>query len=362
MARFRISFGTMKEKMISLMLIILVSLWSSAILKPDCISAANPYIQSIPETLATEHGYIKADASIEPSTLPIERDGNFYRLTDNILNYTLEIQRDNIVVDGNNFTLSLPAYGEVDINGHAKIPPAIFSIFNRTNIVIDNITLTQYSYGVEIQNSSNIIILQNTLLNGNNGIYMQNSANCSIIANQITDNPLHAIFIRDCLSFNVSYNTISDSRDGGIMVDRVFLPIDNSQFSVFTRNTLSNYPSDIFFRGQHTNNLIFENNFLGGGITFCGVNCTSNSVHNNYWIGNQAKILNYTINEQDPSPLTNQISTEFNRSLFNLPSFAQSPLPTPTAGLTPAVIPLIIVLIVSVTSVFLYRRKHNYSR
>ena len=352
--------GTMKRKTISLALIALLSFWTLASLTLDCLSTANPYIQSLPQELATEHAYIRANGTVEPSTLPIERDGNFYKLTDNILNYTFEVQRDNIVIDGNNFTLSLPSYGEIDSNHNVKIPSAIFSIFNRTNIVLVNLNLSMYSCAVEIQNSSNILILRNNIINGNNGIYMQNSANCSVVANQIINNPLHAIFIRDCSSFNVSYNTISGSKDAGIIVDRVFQPVDDSQVSIFMRNTFSDYPADIFFRGQHTNNFIFENNFLGGGINFCGVNCTGNSVHDNYWIGHQVKILNYTSHEQDPSPLANPISTEFNYSLFNLPSFAQSPLPASTADSTTGyflVVVTFLVIVITLISILLYRRK-----
>lgn len=44
--------------------------------------------------------YIRNDGSVEPATAPIERTGNLYKLTDNILLYTIEIQRDNIILDG----------------------------------------------------------------------------------------------------------------------------------------------------------------------------------------------------------------------------------------------------------------------
>jgi parallel beta-helix repeat protein len=123
------------------------------------------------------------------------------------------------VIDGNNFSLSVPTYGELDSNNMTKVPPALISISNRTNVMVKNVTFVKYSNGIEIQNSSNIIILQNNMRNGNNGIYIDNSTNCSIVANQITNNPLRAIFIRDCTSFNVSYNTISNSQDSGIVVD-----------------------------------------------------------------------------------------------------------------------------------------------
>ena len=44
--------------------------------------------------------YIRSNGNIEPATVPIERTGNIYKLTGNIILYTIEIQRDNIVLDG----------------------------------------------------------------------------------------------------------------------------------------------------------------------------------------------------------------------------------------------------------------------
>ena len=315
----------MRRKIVSLSLIVLLAL-STVTLLEFSLTEANPYIKSLPETLATEHGYIRANGTVDPPTLPILREDNFYRLTDNILNCTFEIQRDNVVFDGNNFSLSVPAYGELDCNNMTKIPPALISISNRTNVMLKNVTFIKYSDGIEIQNSSNILILQNNILNGNNGIYINNSTNCSITANQITNNHLHAIFIRDSTWFNVSYNTISNSQNAGIAVDRVLQPVDSLQNSFFTRNTFSEDNFALAFRGAHTNNHIFENNFLNNqqcGIAFLGVNCTHNSIYNNYWTGNGHQIINYTNYEQDPSPLASPISTEFNYSLFTLPDFAQ---------------------------------------
>ncbi len=44
--------------------------------------------------------YIRNDGSIEPATAPIERAGSLYRLTHDIVMYTIEIQRDNLYFDG----------------------------------------------------------------------------------------------------------------------------------------------------------------------------------------------------------------------------------------------------------------------
>src|SRR3989304_2725105 len=48
---------------------------------------------------------IKSDGSVDPSTAPIHRDGNSYTFTDNIVDYTVAVERDNIVLDGNGYTL-----------------------------------------------------------------------------------------------------------------------------------------------------------------------------------------------------------------------------------------------------------------
>jgi hypothetical protein len=54
--------------------------------------------------------YIRADGSIDPSTAPIQRNGDTYTLTDNIFQSdiyatTIVIERDNIVFDGAGYTL-----------------------------------------------------------------------------------------------------------------------------------------------------------------------------------------------------------------------------------------------------------------
>ena len=49
--------------------------------------------------------YIRNDGSVEPATAPIERTGNLYKLTGNIVLYTIEIQCDNIILDGAGYTI-----------------------------------------------------------------------------------------------------------------------------------------------------------------------------------------------------------------------------------------------------------------
>lgn len=48
--------------------------------------------------------YIRPDGSIDPLTVPIQRDGDLYTFIDNIAG-SIVVQRDGIVIDGNGYTL-----------------------------------------------------------------------------------------------------------------------------------------------------------------------------------------------------------------------------------------------------------------
>lgn len=53
--------------------------------------------------------YIRADGSVYPASAPIQRNGDYYTLTDNIVSYppyVLTVERDNIILDGANYTLT----------------------------------------------------------------------------------------------------------------------------------------------------------------------------------------------------------------------------------------------------------------
>ena len=73
-------------------------------------------IPLVPERLPIKQAYIRSNGDVDPSTLPIERSGNVYILKDNILNYSITIEKNNVVIDGNGSLLEIPAYGETDKN------------------------------------------------------------------------------------------------------------------------------------------------------------------------------------------------------------------------------------------------------
>jgi len=54
---------------------------------------------------------IRRDGSVDPSTAPIQRAGDVYTFTDDIVGYTIAVERDNVVIDGGGYTLQGNASG-----------------------------------------------------------------------------------------------------------------------------------------------------------------------------------------------------------------------------------------------------------
>jgi len=88
----------------------------------------------IPEIVPMEHVYIRSNGDIDPPPLPIERSGEVYVLKDNILNCTIEIQKDNVMIDGNGFSLMLSPLNEV--GWEPKTGSPFIQISNKNNIII----------------------------------------------------------------------------------------------------------------------------------------------------------------------------------------------------------------------------------
>ena len=59
---------------------------------------------NIGTVLAQETIYIRSDGSVDPATAPISHSGNVYTFTANIYE-SIVIERDNIIVNGNNYLL-----------------------------------------------------------------------------------------------------------------------------------------------------------------------------------------------------------------------------------------------------------------
>ena len=314
--------------------------------------------------------YIRDNGAIEGDTGAIQQNGNVYTFTRDI-NETIEIQKDNIVIDGDGFSITKPP--EVDTDDLLTPSgwfPSIY-ILNRSNIIIKNMRFDKCYTGISVKHSSNIIIIQNTIENGWQGIYMDSSINCSIIGNKLTDNS-HSGLDVDGSYFNVAYNTISRNQwHGGWLT----LSYSNISRNDVTDNSFGNIGNGFYLYGNNSYNRIFENNFVNNeyGLAYGGAKggSVNNTVYNNYWSNYQAAIKQSNAADAtslvDQSPLASLISTSFDPSLFPLPSLTPNVSPTPSAQSDAGPFPVVPVAVVSGASVgvitvglLVYFKKHRH--
>ena len=303
----------MRQKIVCLLLMVMFFL--SLSIMGDA-NADSPYDHLV-EFIPTNQAYIRSNGTIEPLNLPIERLGNFYSLKDNIVNYTIEIQKNDIVFDGNGFTISFPS--SVGFWG----PPGIWanpliSVRDSNKVVIQNTQFRNYPLGISVNNSSAITILGNNFTMGSTGVSLRLSSNCDILSNNFTDNSVCGIGTIDSTYLNVAYNNISRNSDG--------CSFKGLTYSNITRNNIfdSEGPYGSYngiWAVAIANNRFFENNFINNPTAICiqGDSTFNNLIYQNYFFGNRQKILNSSqddISGINDSPLKSAVSVNSNIQLF----------------------------------------------
>jgi hypothetical protein len=172
---------------------------------------------------------IRPDGSVDSSS-GIQRTGNIYVLTTNLFNSPIEIQRDNIILDGANYTLQ----------GAGKTNDLAAITLKANNVTVTNFHITQWTAGIY-------------------GAYDNNT----IIANEFTDtNRAIALYAID---FIINKNIIQGN-DQGIYIKNV-LPTTES------------------------NNLVINNQIVNNGYAFNIINSTGTTITQNNIVDNSL-ILN----------------------------------------------------------------------
>jgi parallel beta-helix repeat protein len=144
--------------------------------------------------------YIRADGSIDPPTVPIQRDGNIYTLTDDLNKTSVIIQRSNMILDGADKTIFGPGGGWESGDG---------IVLSANNITIRNITVTETRLGIKLSSSTSYgnitecnvqeswigiwladtygnVVSENRIDVAQFGIYLVNSSSNDITLNNIT--------------------------------------------------------------------------------------------------------------------------------------------------------------------------------
>lgn len=235
--------------------------------------------------------YILNDGSIVTSTnltVPIQRAGDIYTFTDNIDNYYLVVQRNNIVIDGADY--SLAGQGEIGID-----------LSYRNNVTIKNLQIGFTLYGIYLWSASQNTISGNNLTYNGYGVYLLGASQNAIIENSITNNEV-GIDIRSSSNNILRNNNMNNNYN---------LAVYGSEPSHFDNDI----DDSNIVNGKKVYYLISESNLVINSITFPDVgylalvNCQNISVHHLELTGNgHGILLAYTT---DSTIYKNQITDNY---------------------------------------------------
>jgi len=258
-----------------------------------CLIIASPQFLNLatanflPPPPPTVQVYIRADGTVDPATTPIERFGDVYVFADNLLNHTLEVQLDNIVVDGAGFTLK-----GVGVN-------AGVTLSGRKNVTIKNVDIRNYVMSVWLQQSTNNIIRYNSMLTAFN-VILDSSSNNQITGNNITGQNTgygYGVQVNSGSSKNtILGNSFTDTGIGVLVEGGDYNLISENYFirggtsvlvrgdyNIISKNNMADGRGGISVTGPGSHNTIFGNHITGK--TKCGIKIywgSSNTVHENY--------------------------------------------------------------------------------
>jgi parallel beta-helix repeat protein len=239
--------------------------------------------------------YLRSNGAIDPPTLPIQRVGDTYTLVDNIVNYTLEIQRSGIVFDGANFTLQ--GASPMKFNG--------LYLSSVDNVVIKNLKINMFDDGILLNNTCYINIT-NVRVDASYGIYLEGADYSTISGNTLsgrgysiygsgTDSVIsynyferHGIWLFSSSHTNVTNNVFKDQNMVSIQLGQDNQPCHDISISYNTilDDNASGVPSGIGIFGGSHHNTVFKNYVLGIHMDFPSANVMLSNAYDNVFFEN----------------------------------------------------------------------------
>ena len=202
---------------------------------------------------------ITSDGNVE-GTNSINRIGDLYIFTENITNRKILVEKDNIVIDGESYTLT-------GAEGRGIV------LQERNNITIRNLNLEMDGgYGIYLVDTSNCLISDNTVAGDAYNIYLWRSFNNTIEGNTIK-NAFRGILIYDSDSNFITGNIVTDGVVG--------IELHDCANNVFKNNQMNNNRANFEVRSYPTYrvaNDIDTSNTINGAPIYYWVNEKDRSV------------------------------------------------------------------------------------
>jgi parallel beta-helix repeat protein len=188
--------------------------------------------------------YIRPDGSVDPPTPLIEHNGETYTFTSNV-NGNITVQRNNIIIDGNDYVLRGSGRG----NG--------FGLYHTQNVTIRKTDITQFDYGILISNSSDNIVNENKIANNTwAGISLWRTNATTIADNNVSNNVRDGISVGYRSFYNViDSNNISENAWAGISIG-----YENTMGNVITGNNIANNTWVGVYIDNAEDNILYHNN------------------------------------------------------------------------------------------------------
>lgn len=232
--------------------------------------------------------YIRADGSIDPSTAPIQRNGNVFSLTGNI-----ESTADGIVIEGNDVVLDGAGY---TIHG-AGNGNGTFA-FQKNNITIRALRVTGFYYGIYLHTCSCCNIARNNVTaNEGHGIVLQ-ASNSSVVTENIVSANMYGVLLYVSSNNNsVTHNSVNANWAYGIRVEGQWGSSSNNNIE---SNDVVNNNIAISLYIFCPSNLIFDNNVADNNVGIHSISSSGSKIfHNNFtgarqiqaWIDNVSSNL-----------------------------------------------------------------------
>jgi len=236
----------MNKKLVYLMFLVII-------LTGLLVASTNVHRVKAPSTTI----YIRADGSIEPSTtLIFTADNITYSFTDSF-NASIVVERSNIIIDGNGYTLSDFVSGNI----------VGFNLTSVSNVTIKNVNIVGFGYGIYLESASQIVISGNNITYNEANIWLQESFENTISGNTLTYGA-EGIDLFSSSGNTLLGNDMTNNYEG------VYLD-SSSNNSISENNITNNSRYGIYLKSSSNNNTLSGNNITGN--SYYGINLFSSS-------------------------------------------------------------------------------------
>lgn len=201
---------------------------------------------------------IDSTGSVYPHNAPIQKAGDTYLVTGDIINQTIEIQKDGVFIDGSGHVLL------GNIEGNLMGAQGLY-INNRSNITVANLHIDKFWRGIVVQNSSDITFRDNTLTNiGSVAIMLDSCKQAEIVKNNLNN-------ISTAIDITSSYNIVAQNiviAENTLINAGFGFQIGSGCANLISKNDFIYVDNPIWVASNST---VISNNTLVDGISGIGI-------------------------------------------------------------------------------------------